>query len=86
MPRFRKLPVIIEAIKWEGFNYDEVVGFAPLEFVTYDYRGDYSLQLWNTMEECWVKCPPGHWIIKGIKGEIYPCDSDVFEQTYEPAD
>lgn len=28
---------------------------------------------------------PGDWIIKGVKGEIYPCKPDIFEATYEPA-
>jgi hypothetical protein len=28
---------------------------------------------------------PGDWIIRGIKGELYPCKPDVFAQTYEPA-
>ena len=27
---------------------------------------------------------PNDWIIKGVKGELYPCKPDVFEQTYEP--
>jgi hypothetical protein len=32
-----------------------------------------------------VGCP-GDWIIKGVKGEFYPCKPDIFEATYEPAD
>lgn len=33
-----------------------------------------------------MKALPGDWIIKGVKGEFYPCTSDIFEATYEPAD
>jgi hypothetical protein len=29
---------------------------------------------------------PGDWIIKGVKGEIYPCKPDIFELTYGPAE
>ena len=28
----------------------------------------------------------GDWIIRGVKGEFYPCKPDIFEATYEPAD
>lgn len=36
----------------------------------------------DTLEGGHVVCP-GDWIIKGIKGEFYPCKPDIFEQTYE---
>lgn len=29
---------------------------------------------------------PGDWIIKGVKGEFYPCKSSIFKATYEPMD
>jgi len=28
----------------------------------------------------------GDYIIKGVKGELYPCKPDIFEATYEPAE
>jgi len=28
---------------------------------------------------------PGDWIIKGVKGEFYPCKPDIFAETYDPA-
>lgn len=31
-----------------------------------------------------MRADPGDWIIRGIKGEIYPCKPDIFEATYEP--
>ena len=30
-----------------------------------------------------MRCGPGDWIIRGVKGEIYPCKPDIFEATYE---
>jgi len=31
-----------------------------------------------------MKASPGDWIITGIRGEVYPCKPDIFEETYEP--
>lgn len=39
----------------------------------------------DTLEGGHIVCP-GDWIIKGVKGEFYPCKPDIFEATYEPAD
>lgn len=39
----------------------------------------------DTMEGGHIVCP-GDWIITGIKGERYPCKSDIFERTYDPVD
>ena len=36
----------------------------------------------DTLEGGYVVCP-GDWIITGVKGEVYPCKSDIFEMTYE---
>jgi hypothetical protein len=33
-----------------------------------------------------MRCSPGDWIIKGVKGELYPCRDDIFQATYEPAE
>lgn len=33
-----------------------------------------------------MRADPGDWIIKGVKGEFYPCKPDIFAATYEPAD
>jgi hypothetical protein len=41
--------------------------------------------LWNTLESQWLLCPKGHWVIRGLEGELYPCDPDVFAKSYEPA-
>lgn len=39
----------------------------------------------DTLEGGHIVCP-GDWIIKGIKGEYYPCKPDIFRQTYEPVE
>jgi len=33
-----------------------------------------------------VKAKPGEWLITGVRGEQYPCDDEIFRETYEPAD
>lgn len=87
MPRFRKLPVEVEAIPWTGDNFAELI-----DFLTDDEKNadtlirTSSVQVWNTLEGCYVTCPEGHWIIRGVKGELYPCDPDVLAQTYEAVD
>lgn len=37
----------------------------------------------NTAERQWLNVPTGHWVIRGINGELYPCAPDIFEATYE---
>jgi len=81
--KFRKKPVVVEAIRWTGKNCDEIAEFlrgvllerlgfiiqdAPFTIVTLE--GNHRADI-------------GDWIIKGVKGEFYPCKPDIFEQTYE---
>lgn len=42
--------------------------------------------VYDEIQATWVTVFPDDWIIKGIKGEFYPCADDVFQQTYEPVD
>jgi len=77
MTKFRKKPVVIEAVQWLGHNSD---------FVTYfqggcaEYEGDKVII--QTLEGE-MRANLGDWIIKGINGEFYPCKPDIFEKTYE---
>lgn len=84
---YRKKPVVVEAwkftrkaleVKPEWVIYDEkrVVGKPD------SFTGDIVLLLLNTIEgHVWAE--EGDYIIKGVKGEVYPCKPDIFEQTYE---
>jgi len=82
MAKFRKKPIVIEAVCWDG---------------TEPVRGE--LNRWvsgNVL--CWssddapclktlegtMRAEIGDWIIKGVKGEFYPCKPDIFAATYEP--
>jgi hypothetical protein len=76
MARFRKRPIEIEAILWNGVNYEEVSSFTNGAC-----RFDRDLYI-DTLEGS-MKAKIGDFIIKGIKGEFYPCDIDIFLDTYE---
>ena len=79
MGQYRKKPVVIEAIQWRGDLESELeinkLGTAESVPMTDVLRistleGVMTVSLWD-------------YVIKGIKGEIYPCKPDIFEATYE---
>lgn len=84
MSQWRKKPVVIEAIQFpEGFP------LTVLSFVndnggqSYWPNADDGHVTIRTLEGDMIAMP-GDWIIKGVKGEFYPCKPDIFEATYEP--
>jgi hypothetical protein len=81
MPKFRKKPVVVEAVQWGGDNYDEVGDFMGLT-ATCQVDDDFLIP---TLEGD-MRASPGDWIIKGVAGEFYPCKPDIFAATYEAAD
>lgn len=79
--KFRKKPVIIEAIQFTG-NDKECIEFCPTAI---DPETDKPCLIIPTMEGD-MTCSIGDWIIRGVKGEYYPCKPDIFEKTYEPVE
>lgn len=77
--KFRKKPVVIEAIQFMGHNDKICLEFCPVAF---DPEGDYAYLIIPTLEGE-MKVSYGDWIIKGVNGEFYPCKPDIFEKTYE---
>lgn len=77
--RFRKKPVVIEAIQFIG-NFTELE-----EFVGGDAAFHNGELVIATLEGA-MRAKPNDWIIKGVKGEFYPCKPDIFEATYEKAE
>jgi hypothetical protein len=85
MAKFRKKPVVIEAVEWTG-EQEAVNGLVALMAGKDDailFCDDGSLEI-PTLEGD-MRAETGDWIIKGVKGELYPCKPDVFAATYEPA-
>lgn len=87
MAFYRKKPVVIEAIQYTGNGFEinqwskgVVVESPVLEPSKENPTGEY-LQI-HTLEGTMIGIV-GDYIIKGIKGEFYPCKPDIFEQTYE---
>lgn len=87
MPKFRKKPVVIDAIKWDGSEESthEVLTFADAPNVYHAIGpGDLEEIEIDTLEGR-MTASIGDWIIRGVKGELYPCKPDIFAATYEPA-
>ena len=84
--RFRKKPIVIEAMQWDGSDKSaqEILNWANQRWL---YAANNHDKLVTKMIiptlEGGHKAVPGDWIIKGIKGEFYPCKPDIFEATYE---
>lgn len=79
---YRKKPVVINAIQWNGTNKEEIVDFLE-DDGNYHFEYDDDLVV-HTLEGN-HHANLGDFIIQGIKGEFYPCKPDIFEMTYEKA-
>lgn len=80
--KFRKKPVIIEAIQLTKDNVVDVLSFCNNgDNIVASNEDDAGISI-STLEGTMI-ASLGDYIIKGVKGEFYPCKSDIFEQTYE---
>jgi hypothetical protein len=81
MPRYTKKPVTIDAIQWTGKNRTEILNFCTDGYVSYsNAKLEPELKI-QTLEGL-MTATVGDYIIKGIKGEFYPCKEDIFLETY----
>ncbi len=88
MPLFRKKPVVIEAIRNNAGAADAVVTFLGGEErrnIHWSRNDRTGIVRIHTLEGV-MTADLGDWIIRGVKGELYPCKPDIFDATYEPAD
>jgi len=76
--KYRKLPVEIEAIQFDGANYTELYNFCGEQLVC---TAGYDPMI-KTLEG-YMRVLKGDYIIKGVNGEFYPCKPNIFEKTYE---
>ena len=88
--KYRKKPVVVEVVQWTGLNLEEIKSFVG-ESLQYDIidsawevgKGTPHINMIiKTLEGNHI-CTKGDFIIKGVKGEFYPCKPDIFEKTYE---
>lgn len=91
MPKYRKKPVVVEAIQWTGSNLEEIRNFVGSDLIE-EYVELFDIK--RTLKEMLVdiaidtlegtmRVDYGDYIIKGVKGELYPCKPDIFLKTYE---
>jgi len=82
--KFRKKPIVIEAVKWTG-TADSMDGIRAIDTgtraVDFTHENVFILTLEGQMT-----ANLGDWIIRGVSGELYPCKPDIFAMTYEPAE
>lgn len=84
--RYRKVPVEIEAVQWDGTNLEECK-----EFLGHSYGGVTTERHPNGKSEITIvtlegqhAASSGDYIVRGVQGEHYPVKPDIFEKTYEP--
>lgn len=83
MARFRKKPVVIEAVRFDGRNEIEIAAWMGSAcHGAYTHPDGFAIP---TPEGTMV-ASPGDWIIRGVKGEFYPCKPEIFAASYEPAE
>ncbi len=94
MPKFRKKPVVVEAVTFDELvehgrcNGANIVNGMPWSF---NYQGH---PVTHENDDCYLvptlegtmKFNRGDMLITGVKGEIYPCKPDIFAATYEPVE
>jgi hypothetical protein len=85
MSKYRKKPIVIEAFVWTGGpdqteDPEWIVEAMKNGCAGIDRDGE---SFWIKTIEGRMTAFPGDYIIRGIKGEIYPCKPDIFEATYE---
>ncbi|MEY8001775.1 hypothetical protein AB8U03_16555 [Clostridium sp. Mt-5] len=78
MAKYRKKPVVIEAIQWTGKNIEEIARF--MINGTYCYENNVLIIM--TLEGKHI-ARTNDYILKGVNGEFYPCRPDVFKKTYD---
>jgi hypothetical protein len=96
--KYRKKPVVIEAVRWTGGNVVEVMDFVAVDDrwkagIDDGYVGGPGIghtPALGTLDiptlEGTMSAQAGDWIIRGVKGELYPCKPDIFDATYEVAE
>jgi hypothetical protein len=93
MSKFRKKPVVIEAMQWDGSiaNADEIEMWSGGKTTCRGFGMDRApstkpvqIGIYIETREGYIRADAGDWIIKGVNGEFYPCKPDIFAKTYEP--
>lgn len=79
--KYRKKPVVIEAVQLIPNNDTAILQFMDETRMPFEMVGDHEMVI-HTLEGD-MRASKEDWIIRGVKGEFYPCKPDIFEATYE---
>ena len=85
MAQYRKKPVVIEAIQFNGKNAEEIEQWSNNNVKAGPVSEDTLTRAYLEIEtlEGTMTAQPNDYIIKGVNGEFYPCKPDIFEKTYD---
>jgi hypothetical protein len=80
--RYKKRPVEVEAFQWDGSSHlaEKPQWYVDANGISYNPVA--KVLYIETLEGC-MTAQIGDWIVKGVKGELYPCKPDIFDLTYE---
>ena len=81
MPYYCKKPIPVEAHQYTGDNFVELQDWSENAIIMDDYSNTFVVTLEGLM-----LFHKGDYVIKGVRGEFYPCQKDIFEETYKKAD
>jgi hypothetical protein len=92
MGRYRKRPVVVDAVRWTG-NREQIVAFLLTQERAFNVPDQDTIDASKmnayieieTLEGA-MRADLGDWLIIGVAGECYPCKPDIFEQSYEAVD
>lgn len=83
MKKYRKKPVTIEAVQYDGHNLREIAEFVGVNLDMVDNDVNLSLMPVIKTLEGDMLISKDDYVIKGVQGEFYLCKPDIFEETYE---
>lgn len=88
--KYRKKPVVIEAVQFDGENLDAISAFTDNQFQDVESEDrtddpDIVAEAWDKLHSTWFGVKADQWTIRGVQGEFYPCDAEVFAATYDAA-
>lgn len=81
--KYKKKPIVIEAMQWtKDISQTDVLKFTNHLVRLDDVKEEFYV--YDRLHDTWVEFYYNDYILKGVQGEFYPCRPDVFDETYEP--
>lgn len=86
----KRRPVTVKAVRFTGDNWAEIQTLTgpghvrQIEPVQIPGDGTMVAEVYNVLHCQWVGVFAGQWIVRGLRGELYPIDPEVAQAGYEP--